>query len=240
MDDTDEPSQFENPCPFRFTVEQYRQLGTLGFFGKRRVELIHGQVIDQYPGEPTGAGPRPFRFTREQFHQLGELGFFAGRRVELVLGELVVPPPIRESQVAGISLTADALRAAFGPRHYVRVHAPLNLAVIDPVPHVAVVPGGPRDYLLPPTTALLVVEVPDAGSVYERTTKAELYATAGVPEYWVLDVANRQLHVFRDPQPLPAGLAATAYQTHLTLAPADTVSPLAAPQASITVSDLLP
>jgi hypothetical protein len=53
-------------------------------------------------------------------------------------------------------------------------------------------------------------------------------------------VENRQLHVFRDPQPLPAGLGATAYQTHLTLSPTDTVSPLAAPGASILVSDLLP
>ena len=132
------------------------------------------------------------------------------------------------------------MRLAFGPHHYVRVQGPLNLAVVDPVPHVAVVSGGPRDYLLPPTTALLIVEVPDVTLTYDTTTKAELYATAGVPEYWVLDLPNRQLHVFRDPQPLAAGLGATAYRTHLVLAPTDTVNPLAAPHASITVSDLLP
>ena len=82
----------------------------------------------------------------------------------------------------------------------------------------------------------------DSTLAFDTTTKAELYATAGVPEYWVLDIENRQLHVFRDPQPLPLpeDLAATAYRTRLTLAPTDRVSPLAAPAASILVSDLLP
>jgi Uma2 family endonuclease len=61
-----------------------------------------------------------------------------------------------------------------------------------------------------------------------------------VPEYWVIDLEHRQLLVFRDPQPLPKGLGATAYKTHLTFGPADRVSPLAAPQASILVGDLLP
>jgi Uma2 family endonuclease len=85
-----------------------------------------------------------------------------------------------------------------------------------------------------------VVEVSDATLFYDTTTKAELYATANVPEYWVLDVANKQLHVFRDPVALPAGLGATAYATHLTLNPGDVVSPLAAPAATIAVADLLP
>ena len=56
----------------------------------------------------------------------------------------------------------------------------------------------------------------------------------------VLDVENRRLHVLRDPTALPAGLGATAYRTHLTLTPTDRVSPLAAPGASILVSELLP
>jgi hypothetical protein len=69
-----------------------------------------------------------------------------------------------------------------------------------------------------------------------------LYATAGVPEYWVLDVDGRRLHVFRDPAalPLPTELAATAYRTHATFGAADRVSPLGAPAASVLVGDLLP
>ena len=91
-----------------------------------------------------------------------------------------------------------------------------------------------------PTTALLIVEVARSSLFVDTTTKADLYATAGVADYWVVDVDNRQLLVFRDPAPLPAGLGATAYQTRLTFADTDTVSPLAMPTAAVRVADLLP
>jgi hypothetical protein len=231
-------SRFENPCPFRFTREQYYRMGELGFFDGRRVELIFGEVFEKYPADPVDSGPRPFRFSREQYYRMGELGFFDGRRVELVRGEIVVMSPINEPHVSGVSLTTDALKVAFGPGHYVRVQALLNLGTIDPEPDVAVVPGGPRDYAMPPTTALLVVEVADTSLHYDTTTKAEEYATAGIADYWVLDLTGRRLLGFRDPAPIAAGGA--AYRTHLTLGPADSVSPLAAPAATIAVADLLP
>ena len=70
-------------------------------------------------------------------------------------------------------------------------------------------------------------------------------ALVGIPTgpdsgVWVLDVDGRRLMVFRDPVPLPQGLGATAYRTHLTLDAAAAVSPLAAPAATIRVADLLP
>ena len=64
----------------------------------------------------------------------------------------------------------------------------------------------------------MVVEVSHTTLFTDTTTKAEWYATAGVPDYWVIDVENRKLLVFRDPVPLAAGLGATAYQTRQTLA----------------------
>lgn len=241
MSDTSpSPVRFENPCPFRFTREQYYRLGELGFFGQQKVELLSGDVFEKYPDERGDRGSRPFRFTREQYYRIGELGFFDGRRVELAYGELVVMAPVSERHVACVSLTADLLKSTFGVRRYVRVQAPLNLAIIDPQPDVAVVDGGPRDYLVTPTIALLIVEVADTTLVYDLVTKTGLYATAGIADYWVLDVENRQLHVFRDPTPLAENLEATTYRTHFTLAPTDRVSPLAASNASVLVSDLLP
>jgi hypothetical protein len=61
-----------------------------------------------------------------------------------------------------------------------------------------------------------------------------------VPDYWVLDVDGRRLLVFRDPEPLPAGLGATAYRTRLAFGPDEAVAPLAAPGAAVRVADLLP
>ncbi len=188
----------------------------------------------------------PPRLTREQYYELGRLGLFDGKRVELIYGEVIEMSPIGWLHRVGTGRAADALEQAFAVGFFVDVQQPF--AVLggkpgsEPQPDVSVTLGARSDYTDHPTVAALLVEVADATLSYDLTTKAELYATANVPEYWVLDVDNRQLHVFLDPQPLPLppDLAATAYRTHLTLASTDHVSPLAAPNASILVSDLLP
>ena len=184
---------------------------------------------------------RPFRFTREQYYEMDRLGFFEGKRVERIRGEIVEMSPINWPHVVGCRKTAIWLEGAFAGAAWVsRNEQPLALSDSDPQPDIIVVAGRFEDYSGHPATALLVVEVSDSTLTRDRTEKAELYATEGLPEYWVLDLNGRELHVLRDPHPLPAGLGATAYRTHLTLGPADHVSPLAAPHASVLVSDLLP
>lgn len=188
---------------------------------------------------PPPVPPRLFRFTREQYYEMGRRGYFDGKRVELIYGEIVEMSPINWPHVVGCRKAAELMERVFAGVAWVGRADSVNLTHSDPQPDVAVFPGKFEDYTDHPTTAILIVEVADTTLAYD-TTKAELYATAGVPEYWVLDVAGRQLHVFRSPAPLPAGLGATAYQTHLTLSPTDTVSPLAVPNAAILVGDLLP
>jgi Uma2 family endonuclease len=189
---------------------------------------------------PRAAGGRPFRWTREQYYRLGELGFFDGRRVERIRGEIVEMSPINWPHTLAKGKVADALRAAFAGTGWVNEQAPFPTEDSDPEPDVGVYPGRRDDYADHPTDPLLLVEVSDATLDRDLTVKAELYASAGVPDYWVLDLTHRRLHVFRDPQPLPEGLGATAYRTRLTLGPADAVSPLAAPASRIPVADLLP
>ncbi|HSQ54505.1 MAG TPA: Uma2 family endonuclease [Gemmata sp.] len=185
-----------------------------------------------------------FRFTREQFYKLGELGFFDGKRVELIYGEVVETSPISWPHSLGVGLVTDALAPLFSIGFWVSVQQPLFIPGTtpgsEPQPDVAVIPGSRRGGTDHPTQAALVVEVADTSLSYDTTTKAELYATAGINDCWVLDLTDRQLHVFHDPLPLPTGLGATAYKTHLTLSPNDRVSPIASPAASILVSDLLP
>jgi Uma2 family endonuclease len=189
----------------------------------------------------TPPAARPFRFTRAQYFRLAELGFFAGKRVERIRGEIVETSPINWPHVVGCRKTGHALEVAFAGVGWVsRYEQSISLADSDPEPDVMVVAGRFEDYSDHPTTALLIVEVSDTTLDHDVTVKAEVYAEAGLPEYWVLDLNARQLIVFRDPAPLAAGLGATAYATRLTLNPADTVSPLAAPGATITVGDLLP
>jgi Uma2 family endonuclease len=173
---------------------------------------------------------------------MGELGWFEGRRAFLLDGIVLENGPMDTPHSVALGLVELAVRTAFGPGWWLRGQSPLHVDEHnDPLPDCAVVPGSPRDYLAKqPSTAALVVEIADTSLSIDVTDKAECYASAGVPDYWVLDLNGRQLFVFRDPAPLPAGLGATAYRTKRTLAPTDQVSPLAAPNALIQVNDLLP
>jgi Uma2 family endonuclease len=188
------------------------------------------------PKESTG--PRPMRWTREQYYTLGELGFFNGRRVELIKGEIIEMSPKGWPHVVGCRKTAEVLEKAFAGIGWVARQEPLGTVDSEPEPDVSVLSGRFEDYSGHPTTALLIVEVADTSLDYDTTTKAELYATAGIADYWVLDVVNARLLVFRDPQPIAA--AGIAYRTHLTFAPTDTIAPLASSNFSIRVADLLP
>lgn len=186
---------------------------------------------------PLRTSPRRVRFRRADVYRLAEQGWFRGRRVELCAGHLVEIPPQSNHHAASVQLTCDALRRAFGDGFWVRQRSSLDLgpySVLDP--DLAVVPGTPRDSgPHHPTTALLVVEVGDGALRYQQGRKAAIYAAAGIADYWIVILAARTLEVRRRPVPNERRYAECSR-----FAPADTVSPLAAPHATITVADLLP
>jgi Uma2 family endonuclease len=187
--------------------------------------------------------PPPHRWTVPEFHRLRALGLFAGRRPILLDGVILEQGPMDAPHGNGVERTDTEVRRAFGAGWRFRIQLPLVLSLhTDPVPDIAVVAGTLVGNPEHPNTAAIVVEVSDTTFDTDTSEKAELYATAGIADYWVLDVANRQLHVFHNPQPLPLppDLGATAYRTHDVLGPSDTVAPLAAPNAAIRVADLLP
>jgi Uma2 family endonuclease len=190
----------------------------------------------------TAKPPKP-PITREQYYELGRQGYFDGKRVELIRGEIVEMSPINIAHARVVGFVTDVLAVIFALGHYINVQQTFSIPggtpSSEPQPDVAVIPGSRRTAIDHPTQGVLIVEVADTTLANDLTTKAELYATAGVADYWVLDVVNGQLHVFRDPQH-NAALAVTTYQTHNTLDANGSVSPLAAPTATIRVADLLP
>jgi Uma2 family endonuclease len=165
----------------------------------------------------------------------------AGRRVELIRGEIWEQEPTKTPHAVGLTRTRRYLDRTF-VGFDVRVQAPLDVSADSlPLPDFAVAPLVPDDYLSSHPTgnlALLVVEIADSSLTTDLTVKAELYATGGVREYWVVDVLNRELHVLRDPGTVAAN--GTADRTQQRLGPDDSVSPLAAPDRSVKVADLLP
>jgi Uma2 family endonuclease len=185
--------------------------------------------------------PAPRRWTVDEFHRLWEDGSFEYCRPMLLDGAIYERPIPGHPHNKGVGLVDYALKAIFATGHWVRVQMPLVLGQwSDPVPDISVVTGSVRDHVAQPTMAILVVEVADTSLAVDTGEKADLYAAAGIADYWVADLNGRTLIVHRDPQPDPASPSGASYGTVLRLTPGQTVSPLAAPPATVNVSDLLP
>jgi Uma2 family endonuclease len=158
----------------------------------------------------------------------------------LVDGEIYLMAIPGPSHNSGVGLADYKLKAVFASGYFVRVQMPLVLGQhSDPVPDVAVAKGSPRDNLTHPTTALVVVEVADTSLDIDTGSKSQLYAAAGIADYWVVDLNNRLLIVHRDPQPDPSNLIGASYATVTSFAPGQSVTPVAAPTVTIPVADLL-
>lgn len=190
------------------------------------------------------ADPKRRRWTRKEYYRLSELGFFDEQRVQLIGGEIFVMAAQKNFHALGITLTEDALRDAFGKDYWVRIQMSLDLTPRSvPDQDLAVVPGDPRSHAGSadnPTTALLIVEVSETTLGFDRSRKSSLYACAGIKDYWILNLIDRQLEVYRDPVTDISTSFGWRYSTRTDLAAADTVTPLAAPNATIKVVDLLP
>lgn len=101
--------------------------------------------------------------------------------------------------------------------------------------------GDLRDYRdAHPARAVLVVEVALSHLAFDRDHKGSLDARANLEEFWILNLRDRRLEVYRDPMPDAAAVFGARHGTAMSLGPEQRVSPLAAPDAVIAVADLLP
>jgi Uma2 family endonuclease len=186
--------------------------------------------------------PRKHRWTREEFYQMMDLNWFPGRSVELIRGEIIEMPNQKSGHYAAIDKSATRLEAAFGPGFWVRTQAPLALeGDTEPNPDVSVVSGSREQYLEQhPVTALLIVEVSDSTLRYDRKTKGSIYAAAQIPDYWIVNLVDRQVEVHRQPVADVTAECGFSYAEVRTYKGSDLVQPLAAPHAQISADELLP
>ena len=191
-------------------------------------------ALAPYPDTP--------RWRRAEYERLVSLGMFVGERLELLDGVLLVREPQGSSHAAIVAQIGLVLAAAFGAGWHPRLHAPLALDDdSEPEPDVAMVTGSPRDHVRAhPTTAALVVEVADSSLRLDRRLKAGLYARAGLPEYWIVNLVEGTIEVHRQPAPDANTAHGWIYRSAEVLRPPGVVTPLAAPGAQVSVADLLP
>lgn len=186
----------------------------------------------------TLADPAPARVTREQYFALVDQGVLTqDDRVELLEGVIVAMPPEGPRHAEVVELVGDALRAALGVRARVRSGHPFDASTWSvPEPDIGVVPGRRRDYLdRHPSSAHLVVEVAVSSLPQDRLTKAPIYAAAGIPEYWIVNLRQDHVEVYRSPD-----APARRYAVVEVARRGSRLALVAFPDVSVAVDDLLP
>ena len=161
--------------------------------------------------------------------------------IELLDGLLVVREPEGGRHAVIVGRVRQVLERAFGPAFYVREDKPFALDdTSEPEPDVVVVRGPDSKYIdQHPSKQLLIVEVAESSLVRDRTFKARLYARAGVAEYWIVNLVDEVLEVYRRPVKAPSRFG-WKYGSVKLLKRGAMVTPLAAPRAKIRVADFLP
>lgn len=183
------------------------------------------------------------RWTRVEYERLVDKGIFGpDESVELLDGVLVVREPEGSRHAGVVDLVRAALERAFGKGFYVRADHPMALDdTSEPEPDVGVFRGHVRDFLEGhPSAPVLVVEVADTSLALDRLGKGGLYARAGVADYWIVNLRDEVLEVYRQPAKAPTRRYGWKYGSVKLLKRGATVTPLAAPRAKIRVADLLP
>jgi len=184
------------------------------------------------------SAPVEARYTSHAYFDLVETGdLHADDRVELLEGVIVAMSPQNPRHASATTRVDTALRQTVAGRAVVRVQLPLITGAYSvPEPDVAVVPGQDSDYDdVHPTAALLVVEIADSSLLQDRLTKAAIYAAAGIPQYWLVNLRDDCVEVFSAPS---SGMR--SYAERRVARRGERLDVAALPGAFVHVDDMLP
>ena len=178
------------------------------------------------------------RFTVEEYDRMAEVGIFGPEdRVELIEGDIVQMSPIGIRHAACVTALNRRLMSAAGDSTVLLPQDPVRL-FSDTEPQPDVVLLRPPEALYwqrkaGPADPMLVVEVADTSYRFDRYVKVPIYARAGIPEAWIVDLTRELVEVFRDPR-------GDGYASITRVERGANVAPAALPGAAIAVSEVLP
>lgn len=178
------------------------------------------------------------RFTMEEYHRMAQTGILTeDDRVELIEGEIIQRTPVGQRHAACVARLTRRLIQALGDRALVWPQNPLRLPRdTEPHPDVVLLRPRPDDYFrypARPEDVLLLIEVADISYRYDRCVKLPLYARAGVPEVWIIDLTHEVVEVHR--QPTSRGYA-SVHQVERS----GTLTPVAFHDVALAAADILP
>jgi len=148
---------------------------------------------------------KPHRFTVADYHRMAEAGILnEDSRVELIRGQIVDMAPIGAPHFGMVIRLNRLLSAALTGQALISVQNPIRLDDgSEPQPDIAVLRPRADDYAtgtLSPGDVLLVIEVADTSLAVDRAVKAPLYAESGIAEYWIINLVEGVVEVYRQPE----------------------------------------
>jgi Uma2 family endonuclease len=168
-------------------------------------------------------------FTLAQYELMARAGAFDGKhhqRVELIRGEIRQMTPIGFGHATVVDrLSRWSFESLPAQRAWVRIQGTLTIPALESAPEPDVLWLVPKDYSQghpQPEDVLLLIEVAESSLGEDTGEKAQLYTEAGITDYWVVNLVDRCVEVFREPQP-------TGYQSRQTRRGDDPIHPLAFP-----------
>jgi Uma2 family endonuclease len=182
------------------------------------------------------------RWTRVEYDRVASLGVFDGEPLELLAGELVVAEPKGAYHATALGKSADLLRAVLPPGWIVRWQDPIALDdESEPEPDLAIVQGTRDDFRdAHPSRPALVIEIAESSLAFDREQKGSLYARAGLADYWIVNLVDRVLEIYRDPMPDASARYGWRYASRQVVRAPESASPLSLSRIAITVAELLP
>jgi Uma2 family endonuclease len=169
-----------------------------------------------------------------EYHQIVEMGILGDRRIELLEGELIELSPETPYHANCNNKAYKYLLSRFDGLADVRSGHPITLLNSEPEPDIVLarLPETLYDTRHPyPEDIFLLIEVSDSTLDYDLAPEKQSYAKAGIAEYWIIDLKNHQLLIFRQP-------ADADYANHICVS-TGTVAALAFPQIQIQVERLV-
>ncbi len=150
--------------------------------------------------------PCRHRITVAEYHRMAEAGIFTeDDRVELIEGEIIDMAPIGARHAACVGKLIDLFYSYNQLGAQIVVQNPIRLGEnSEPQPDVALVRPRKDRYAAAhpgPSDVLLLIEVSDTSSAYDRSVKVPLYARYWIPEVWLVDLPGEVIEVFQEPSP---------------------------------------
>jgi len=144
------------------------------------------------------------RFTIEEYHKIYETGIFEGQRVELLNGMITVMFPMNDPHLGMVGRLTRILNIRFANEYFVSPQCPLKIPLrSEPEPDILIAKPREDDYMnssIPPEDVLLVIEIADSSLKRDRNQKKVIYANANIREYWIVNLQDRQIETFKQPQ----------------------------------------